>query len=106
VGTAHVLNLCSRDLAEVEHGLDDRVAGFERRATRRQELQHRVEKVRLTGTSPNLITLTPDRDVTWAWSRCRGRTATASHRPSGSHPPRHPQTTRLSGILNEYQHAP
>lgn len=55
------MNLFGGDPSEVERGLDEWVAGFERKAARYQELQHRVEEVRLSATSPNgVVTVTVD----------------------------------------------
>ncbi|GGU66639.1 YbaB/EbfC family nucleoid-associated protein [Lentzea flava] len=55
------MNLFGSDPSEVERGLDEWVAGFERKAARYQELQHRVEEVRLSATSSNgVATVTVD----------------------------------------------
>jgi len=49
------------DPQDIERGLDEWVAGLERNAVRYQELQHRVEGVRLTATSPTgVVTVTVD----------------------------------------------
>lgn len=54
-------DLFTGDVGRIERGLDDWVAGFERRAARFQELQHRVEDVRLSATSPSgVVTVTVD----------------------------------------------
>lgn len=56
-------DLFGGDPAAVERGLDEWVAGFERKAERYQELQQRVEGVRITATSPNgVVTVTVDAD--------------------------------------------
>ncbi len=55
------MNLFGGDPSEVERGLDEWVAGFEQKAARYQELQHRVEEVRLSATSSNgVATVTID----------------------------------------------
>ncbi|MBE1576965.1 YbaB/EbfC family nucleoid-associated protein [Amycolatopsis roodepoortensis] len=49
------------DPVEIERGLDDWVAEFERNAARYQELQHRVEDVRVSASSPGgVVTVTVD----------------------------------------------
>ncbi|MCE6995567.1 YbaB/EbfC family nucleoid-associated protein [Saccharothrix sp. S26] len=56
-------DLVGGDPAEVERGLDAWVATFERRAERYQQLQHRVDGVRISATSPNgVVTVTVDAD--------------------------------------------
>ncbi|CCH32512.1 YbaB/EbfC family nucleoid-associated protein [Actinosynnema sp. NPDC047251] len=58
-GTAR--DLFSGDPAAIEAGLDDWVAELERNAEHYQELQRRVDDVRLTATSPNgAVTVTVD----------------------------------------------
>lgn len=52
-------DLFTGDVDRIERGLDDWVAGFERRAARYQELQHRVDEVRLSATS-GVVTVTVD----------------------------------------------
>jgi DNA-binding protein YbaB len=55
------MNLFGGDPADVERGLDEWVAGFERKAARYQELQHEVEDVRISQTSQNgAVTVTID----------------------------------------------
>ncbi len=55
------MNLFGGDPSEVERGLDEWVAGFEQKAARYQELQHEVEGVRVSETSPNgAVTVTID----------------------------------------------
>ena len=55
------MNLFGGDPAEVERGLDEWVAGFEQKAARYQELQHEVDDVRISATSPNgAVTVTVD----------------------------------------------
>ncbi|MFD0205559.1 MULTISPECIES: YbaB/EbfC family nucleoid-associated protein [Saccharothrix] len=54
-------DLLGGDPAEVERGLDQWVAGFERRAEAYQQLHQRVEGVRISATSPNgVVTVTVD----------------------------------------------
>ncbi|MEU3621309.1 hypothetical protein BS329_08100 [Amycolatopsis coloradensis] len=49
------------DPVEIERGLDDWVAGFERNAARYQELRHRVDDVRVSASSPSgVVTVTVD----------------------------------------------
>jgi DNA-binding protein YbaB len=49
------------DPQDIERGLDEWVAGLERNAVRYQELQQRVEAMRLTATSPGgVVTVTVD----------------------------------------------
>lgn len=55
------MNLFGGDPAEVARGLDEWVAGFEQKAARYQELQHEVDDVRISETSPNgAVTVTID----------------------------------------------
>ena len=55
------MNLFGGDPADVERNLDEWVAGFEQKAARYQELQHEVDDVRISETSPNgAVTVTID----------------------------------------------
>jgi DNA-binding protein YbaB len=54
-------DLLGGDPDDIERGLDEWVAGFERKAARYQEMQHRVDEVRLSATSPSgVVTVTVD----------------------------------------------
>jgi DNA-binding protein YbaB len=56
-------DLIGGDPAEVERGLDAWVATFEHKAERYQQLQQRVEGVRISATSPSgVVTVTVDAD--------------------------------------------
>jgi DNA-binding protein YbaB len=54
-------DLFGGDPVEVRRGLDEWVAGFERNAARYTELQHQVEEVRVSATSPSgVVAVTVD----------------------------------------------
>jgi DNA-binding protein YbaB len=54
-------DLLGGDPGDIERGLDEWVAGFERNAARYQELQSRVDEVRLSATSTSgVVTVTVD----------------------------------------------
>jgi DNA-binding protein YbaB len=58
-------DLLGGDPADIERGLDEWVAGFERNAARLRELRHRVDEVRLTATSASgVVTVTVDANGT------------------------------------------
>lgn len=58
-------DLFAGDPIDVERGLDEWVAGFERNAARYRELQHQVEELRLSATSPSgVVTVTVDANGT------------------------------------------
>lgn len=69
-------DLVGGDPAEVERGLDAWVAKFERKAERYQQLQQRVDGVRISATSPNgVVTVTVDADGALVDARFTGELA-------------------------------
>lgn len=72
-------DLFGGDPADIERRLDQWVAGFERNAERYQELQRRVDDVRLTATSPSgVVTVTVDATGALTDARFTDRVASIS----------------------------
>jgi len=75
-------DLFAGDPVDVERGLDEWVAGFERNAARYRDLAHRVEEVRLSATSPSgVVTVTVDANGTLIDARFSDRVRHGCARP-------------------------